>query len=192
MKKSFSTCFLLLAASVLGVMLNDVVYDKGSEGESAVINCSYAAQYKTSHKYFCKGIQEDCKTLIKSDGQNEWTLEGRLSLHDNKEKNIFVVNINNLSSEDSGRYGCGVEITGQDLITVVHLTVMKERHITAATYRSESVTETTGSSTRPRESQTLSGIYSYIRWTFGGILLVLLVIFCVFEFSVVQSSAGTI
>ncbi|KAG7316130.1 hypothetical protein KOW79_020996 [Hemibagrus wyckioides] len=66
-----------------------------------------------------------CWALLVRGEENDWKLEGRLTLFDNKEKNVFVVNIGNLSVQDAGRYGCGVETTGQDLITVVHLTVMK-------------------------------------------------------------------
>lgn len=110
--------------SVLGVVLNDNVYENGSEGSAAVIQCPYTAKYKTYPKYFCK-VYIDCKTLIKTDGQTAWTFGGRLSLHDNTEKNTFVVTINNLSIGDEGQYGCGVKITGQDLFTVVHLTVRK-------------------------------------------------------------------
>ncbi|KAK3511205.1 hypothetical protein QTP70_032255 [Hemibagrus guttatus] len=106
-------------------MLNDGVHEKGSEGNSAVISCSYAEPYKTSPKYFCKEIHKNCETLLKTDGQNDWKLEERLSLHDSKEKNMFVVTINNLRVEDAGRYGCGVETTGQHRLTVVHLTVTK-------------------------------------------------------------------
>ncbi|XP_058236816.1 uncharacterized protein LOC131347003 [Hemibagrus wyckioides] len=156
-KKFFSTTFILLAVSVQGVMLNDGVHEEGREGNSAVIRCSYAEQYKTSPKYFCKKNHEHCETLLKTDGQNDWKLEGRLTLFDNKEKNVFVVNIGNLSVQDAGRYSCGVETTGQDLITVVHLTVMKERTVSEATYRSGSVTASTGSSTQPTASQSLSG-----------------------------------
>ncbi|XP_058236833.1 uncharacterized protein LOC131347019 isoform X1 [Hemibagrus wyckioides] len=193
-KKFFSTIFILLAVSVQGVMLNDGVHEEGREGNSAVIRCSYAEQYKTSPKYFCKKNHEHCETLLKTDGQNDWKLEGRLTLFDNKEKNVFVVNIGNLSVQDAGRYGCGVETTGQDLITVVHLTVMKERTVSEATYRSGSVTASTGSSTQPTASQSLSdftGIFYYIGGAFGAVLLVLSVTFCVFKCRVIQSSAGT-
>lgn len=108
----------------MGALQYDIS-EEGSEGSTAVILCSYPARYKTYPKYFCRGIYKDCKTLIKSDGQNPWILNGRLSLNDNTEKNMFAVTITNLSKGDTGRYGCGVEVIEQDPFTVVHLTVMK-------------------------------------------------------------------
>ncbi|KAI5616345.1 polymeric immunoglobulin receptor-like [Silurus asotus] len=125
MKKCFRSSLLLLAVSVTGVLLNAEVYEMGSEDEAAVIKCPYREQYKTYPKYFCKGIYKQCRTLIETDGKTEWVIEGNLSLNDNKEKNMFVVTISNLSAGDTGTYGCGFEITGQDPFTVVHLMVMK-------------------------------------------------------------------
>lgn len=109
----------------MGAMLNDEVHEVGIEDGAAVIKCHYTASYQPYTKYFCRGIYEDCKTLIKSDSRNPWTFEGRLSLFDDTEKSMFVVNINNLSLGDHGKYGCGVNITEQDLFTVIHLTVRK-------------------------------------------------------------------
>lgn len=109
----------------MGAMLNDEVHEVGIEDGAAVIKCHYTASYQPYPKYFCKGIYEDCKTLIKSDSRIPWTFEGRLSLFDDTEKSMFVVNINNLSLGDHGKYGCVVNITEQDLFTVVHLTVRK-------------------------------------------------------------------
>ncbi|XP_026768023.3 uncharacterized protein LOC113525652 isoform X2 [Pangasianodon hypophthalmus] len=162
MKNCFSTSFILLAVSVLGVMLNDDVYETGSEGNAAVILCPYTARYKTYPKYFCKGIYKDCKTLIKTDGQKAWMFEGVLSLYDNTEKKMFVVTMNNLSIRDAGPYGCGVEITGQDPFTVVHLNVMKaqKQHLpTLLTTISTSPNKGRAAArpTQPTKLQSLSG-----------------------------------
>ncbi|XP_047659579.1 CMRF35-like molecule 5 [Tachysurus fulvidraco] len=169
---------------------------KGPLGGNVTVLCSYLKGNENFQKYFNKGKPETQLVTLSSGVM--WVRDGRYSVEDNKENREFTVTIRNLSGEDAGLYWCGVKRAKENYRLEVNLDVVQdvttenERHITAATYRSESVTETTGSSTRPRESQTLSGIYSYIRWTFGGILLVLLVIFCVFEFRVVQASAGTI
>lgn len=74
----------------------------------------------TSVKEFIETVR-----LLKTDSKNPWVFEGRLSLNDNTERNKIVVTISNLSRADMGQYGCGVEITGRDLFTVVHLTVTK-------------------------------------------------------------------
>ncbi|MCI4394020.1 hypothetical protein PGIGA_G00164140 [Pangasianodon gigas] len=196
MKKCFSTSFILLAVSVLGVMLKDDVYETGSEGNAAVILCPYTAQYKTYPKYFCKGIYKDCKTLIKTDGQKAWMFEGGLSLYDNTEKKMFVVTMNNLSIRDAGPYGCGVEITGQDPFTVVHLNVMKaqKQHLpTLLTTISTSPNKGRAAArpTQPTKLQSLSGIFTYVGGAFGAALLVLSVISCVFKCRVNKGSAGT-
>ncbi|XP_060755243.1 CMRF35-like molecule 5 [Neoarius graeffei] len=209
MRKCFSTSFILLAVSVLGVVLNDDVYENEREGSAAVIQCPYAANYKTYPKYFCKGVSIDCKTLLETDGQTDWMLQGRLSLYDNTEKSMFVVTINNLSIVDEGQYGCGVKITGQDLFTVVHLTVRKGLKkqllptlltsvstftaqgspISAVTSRPGCQTDSTGSSFYVKKS--LSGIFACVGGAFVGVLLLLLIILCVFKCRVIKGSAGT-
>ncbi|KAF7689240.1 hypothetical protein HF521_012593 [Silurus meridionalis] len=162
MKKCFRSSFLLLAVSVTGVLLNAEVYERGSEGEAAVIKCPYREHYKSFPNI-----------------STEWVIDGNLSLNDNKEKNMFVVTINNLRAGDTGRYGCGIEITGQDPFTVVHLTVImaeKPRLSTAKTTvstvpttemptstvmsSSGGATATTGSSTQSTVSLSLSGTTS--------------------------------
>ncbi|KAF4075484.1 hypothetical protein AMELA_G00234970 [Ameiurus melas] len=164
-KKCFSTSFILLTVSVMGAVLNNEIYEVGIEDGAAVIKCHYSASHQPYTKYFCKGIQKDCKTLIKTDDQNPWTFEGRLSLFDNTEISMFVVNINNLSLGDHGQYGCGVNITGQGLFTVVHLTVRKnssfttkERPMSTVTSRQGNAPDSTGSSSQPTVSSSLSAI----------------------------------
>ncbi|XP_053333372.1 uncharacterized protein LOC128506804 isoform X2 [Clarias gariepinus] len=157
MKKSFGTAFILLTMSVLGVVLNVAVNEEGKEGSAAVIYCPYNATYTNYPKYFCKGPKKECKTLMKTDDRRSWVFKGRLSLHDNTEENKFVVSFNNLTQEDEGEYGCGVNVSGPDLFIVVKLTVIKERPIPAVTSRPGSGTDSTGNSTQPTVSRSLDG-----------------------------------
>ncbi|KAM9454808.1 uncharacterized protein Hap1MRO34_020590 isoform 2-T2 [Clarias gariepinus] len=157
MKKSFGTAFILLTMSVLGVVLNVAVNEEGKEGSAAVIYCPYNATYTNYPKYFCKGPKKKCKTLMKTDDWESWVFKGRLSLHDNTEENKFVVSFNNLTQEDEGEYGCGVNVSGPDLFIVVKLTVIKERPIPAVTSRPGSGTDSTGNSTQPTVSRSLDG-----------------------------------
>ncbi|KAI5089701.1 polymeric immunoglobulin receptor-like [Silurus meridionalis] len=177
MKKCFRSSFLLLAVSVTGVLLNAEVYERGSEGEAAVIKCPYREHYKKFPKYFCKGTYKQCQTLIKTDGKTEWVIDGNLSLNDNKEKNMFVVTINNLRAGDTGRYGCGIEITGQDPFTVVHLTVIMAEKPRLSTAK-------TTVSTVPT-----TDVLMYTGGVFGAVLLVFIVTF--FKCRVMKDCEGT-
>ncbi|TSK18106.1 CMRF35-like molecule 9 [Bagarius yarrelli] len=148
--------------SILGTGIIAIVSEKGIEGVPAVFGCSYPAEYKTFPKSFCKERNTECETLLQTDSQNDWKIEGRLSLHDNKEKHMFVVTIKNLSLEDEGRYGCGVRNPEIYLFTVVDLSVMNG----------------------------FVGVSFYVGAFFGAVLL-LSSIFCVFKRRVMKGSAGT-
>ncbi|KAF5906486.1 polymeric immunoglobulin receptor-like, partial [Clarias magur] len=193
MKKSFSTTFILLSASILGVVLNVAVNEKGNEGSAAVVHCPYNATYTHYPKYFCKGPKRECKTLIKTDDLGSWVYKGRLSLNDNTERNKFVVTISNLSLEDEGQYGCGVSVSGPDLFIVVNLTVIKAQKQPSSTLlnsgsiltRTGSSTDSTGSSTQTTMSRSLdlkeqskkgNNVFLYIGGAFSAVLLLVAVI----------------
>ncbi|KAI4895888.1 hypothetical protein NFI96_001614 [Prochilodus magdalenae] len=106
-------------------MVHDEIRETGTEGNMAVIRCPYTEGYEGYSKYFCKGFHKTCETLIKSNGKDVWTYKGRISLEDHTERKMFVVTIRNLSMEDTGKYGCGIEKLGQDPFTMVHLTVTR-------------------------------------------------------------------
>ncbi|KAG9262794.1 CMRF35-like molecule 9, partial [Astyanax mexicanus] len=101
----------------------------GIEHNSAVIVCPYTEGYEDYPKYFCKGIYKECRNIIKTDGKERWKYEGRFSLADDTDKKKIVVTIPNLSMNDAGQYGCGIEITGPDPFTVVCLTVNKGKSL---------------------------------------------------------------
>ncbi|KAL6482082.1 hypothetical protein MHYP_G00101620 [Metynnis hypsauchen] len=106
-------------------MLRDEITETGTEGNVAVITCPYGQGYESYTKYFCKATYRDCETLIKSNRKDSWTYKDRLSLNDNIEQKKLVVTISDLRMENSGNYGCGIEVTGYDPFTLVHLKVNK-------------------------------------------------------------------
>ncbi|KAI4892580.1 hypothetical protein NFI96_008377 [Prochilodus magdalenae] len=120
----YSAVLYTESAAVSG-MVHDEVRETGTEGNMAVIRCPYTEGYDGYSKYFCKGLYRTCETLIKSNGKDVWTYKGRMFLQDDTERKMFVVTIRNLSMEDTGEYGCGIEKLGQDPFTMVHLTVIR-------------------------------------------------------------------
>ncbi|KAI4895899.1 hypothetical protein NFI96_014986 [Prochilodus magdalenae] len=122
------TILILLSAAVNG-MVHDEIRETGTEGNMGIIRCPYTEGYEGYSKYFCKGVYRTCETLIKSNGKDVWTYKGRISLQDETERKMFVVTIRNLSMEDTGLYGCGIEKLGQDIFTYVHVTVIRGRNV---------------------------------------------------------------
>ncbi|XP_066516713.1 polymeric immunoglobulin receptor-like [Hoplias malabaricus] len=123
-------------------MLYEEVKETGTMGSAAVIHCPYTEGYETYIKYFCKRVYKNCTTLLQTNGEDSWRHEGRLSLTDDKEQRLIVVTIRDLRMEDTGPYGCGIERTGQDLFTLVHLTVNKAPrtstdHTTTVTHKTQ-------------------------------------------------------
>ena len=76
-------------------------------------------------KYLQRGKFKDSVELIRSTGGSEWTHRGRVSLQDKKDRNIFTVTIHDLTLEDAGTYGCGVDNWGADFYTQVNLNIGK-------------------------------------------------------------------
>ncbi|XP_076118380.1 uncharacterized protein LOC143099195 [Alosa pseudoharengus] len=104
---------------------------RGNEGGDAVINCPSQKGYESNKKYLLKGEFKDGVYVIRSDGQAEWTHSGRVSLQDKKNENIFTVTIHDLTLEDAGTYGCGVDIQGAHVFTRVNLTVVSTHNPTS-------------------------------------------------------------
>ncbi|KAI4877576.1 hypothetical protein NFI96_022293, partial [Prochilodus magdalenae] len=189
---------LFVVAAVSG-MASDEIRETGTEGNMGVIRCPYTEGYESYSKYFCKGFYRTCETLIKSNGKDVWTYKGRISLHDNTEKKMFVVTITDLSMEDTGEYGCGIEKAGQDPFTLVHLTVTRApkppkpiqstasattistnkalgNSISAVTNGTGSTTEDRGNSTQPAGHQSTLDTLITAGGALGGVLVALAII----------------
>ncbi|XP_058613985.1 polymeric immunoglobulin receptor-like 4.2 [Onychostoma macrolepis] len=75
------------------------------ESESITIPCLYDNQYKSNSKYWCKGFfWRSCQITAHSKTTGRWTIT------DYPAHNIFTVELNKLTSSDSGYYWCAVEI----------------------------------------------------------------------------------
>ncbi|XP_076118334.1 polymeric immunoglobulin receptor-like [Alosa pseudoharengus] len=103
---------------------------RGYERGDAVINCAYQKGYESNKKYLLKGEFKDGVEIIRSNWQAEWSHSGRVSLQDKKNENIFTVTIHDLTLEDAGIYGCGVDIQGTHFFTRVNLTVVSTHYAT--------------------------------------------------------------
>ncbi|XP_076118389.1 CMRF35-like molecule 7 [Alosa pseudoharengus] len=116
----------LLTLTVLSCVSCKEITVRGHEGGNGIINCTYQKGYESYIKYLWKGEFKDGVDVIRSNGWAEWTYRGRVSLQDKKnekDRGIFTVTIRNLTLEDAGTYGCGVDRWLEDLYTIVKLIV---------------------------------------------------------------------
>ncbi|KAL2086253.1 hypothetical protein ACEWY4_017312 [Coilia grayii] len=118
---------VLLLLTVLSCVRCAEITVTGDEGGIAAITCPSQEGYESYPKYLVKGVYKDGVDVIRSDGRAEWTHKGRVSLLDKKGRNNFTVLIHNLTLEDAGRYGCGVNKWGFDYFTIVHLHVVPKK-----------------------------------------------------------------
>ncbi|XP_072566597.1 polymeric immunoglobulin receptor-like isoform X2 [Paramormyrops kingsleyae] len=78
-------------------------------GGSVTIPCFYGDRYKTHVKYWCRGYYRDsCPPIVHSDSPQE----GKVSIRDDPDQQVFTVTINSLTDGDSDIYSCGVKISG--------------------------------------------------------------------------------
>uniref|UniRef100_A0A8C5L800 Polymeric immunoglobulin receptor n=1 Tax=Jaculus jaculus TaxID=51337 RepID=A0A8C5L800_JACJA len=96
------------------------------EGNSVSIRCYYPATSVNRHsrKYWCRqGAGGMCMTLISSNGYISKDYAGRASLTNFPEDGSFVVNIEQLTHNDTGSYKCGLGINNKGLYFGVSLEV---------------------------------------------------------------------
>ncbi|XP_031992533.1 polymeric immunoglobulin receptor [Hylobates moloch] len=96
------------------------------EGNSVSITCYYPPSSVNRHtrKYWCRrGASGRCVTLISSEGYVSNNYTGRANLTNFPENGTFVVNIAQLSRDDSGLYKCGLGINSRGLSFDVSLEV---------------------------------------------------------------------
>nr|XP_042114018.1 polymeric immunoglobulin receptor isoform X2 [Peromyscus maniculatus bairdii] len=95
-------------------------------GNPVSITCYYPATSVNRHsrKYWCrKGANSLCTTLISSNGYVSKEYAGRANIINFPENNTFVVNIANLTQDDSGSYKCGLGTSNRPLFFDVSLEV---------------------------------------------------------------------
>ncbi|XP_036412906.1 polymeric immunoglobulin receptor-like [Colossoma macropomum] len=81
----------------------------GHVGGSVNISYKYPKSHSSDPKFLCRRVgTADCSYETSVKESRRWIKEGKLYLHDDG-KQIFTVNINNLTEGDSGEYWCGAE-----------------------------------------------------------------------------------
>ncbi|XP_054546306.1 polymeric immunoglobulin receptor [Talpa occidentalis] len=98
------------------------------EGRSADITCFYPDTSVNRHtrKYWCRqGAQGTCTTKISSDSYISKDYQDRSSIINFPETNTFVVNIAKLTTNDTGKYKCGLGINTRGLSFDVALNVFQ-------------------------------------------------------------------
>ncbi|XP_070406723.1 CMRF35-like molecule 1 isoform X2 [Nothobranchius furzeri] len=98
----------------------------GMEGTMLDFKCEYSIGQENRMKYFHRDDAEsdNYKTMTKE--HNTWVRWERFSVYDNTTGAFFIVRVDKLYLNDSGRYRCGVSFQDQpDHISLIHLDVSK-------------------------------------------------------------------
>nr|XP_023699413.1 polymeric immunoglobulin receptor-like [Paramormyrops kingsleyae] len=113
--------FLLIAGLTGADSVSTLSWVSAWRGGSVTIPCFYDDRYKTHVKYWCRGYNvSSCPPIVHSDSPQE----GKVSIRDDPDQQVFTVTINNLTAGDSGYYSCGVKISeGSDVGDRVFLSV---------------------------------------------------------------------
>lgn len=122
--------FTILLAALPAVITKSPIFgpqDVSSVvGNSVSITCYYPDSTVNRHtrKYWCrKGASGLCTTLISSNGFISTEYAGRAQLINFPENNTFVINIAQLTQDDTGSYKCGLGTSNQPLFFDVSLEV---------------------------------------------------------------------
>ncbi|XP_051890650.1 polymeric immunoglobulin receptor-like [Pristis pectinata] len=99
-------------------------YLRGVVGRAITINCHYAATYRSHTKYWCRVCGQLCTELAQTEGQNGQYR--RKSITDNPTRGIFTVTMENIVSEDTGWYRCGITTPDKHPMFDIHLQVSDE------------------------------------------------------------------
>ncbi|XP_048866777.1 polymeric immunoglobulin receptor-like isoform X11 [Brienomyrus brachyistius] len=93
-------------------------------GGSVTIPCFYGDRYKSQVKYWCRGKEWwSCTPIVYTDSPQE----GKVSVRDDPDQQVFTVTINNLTTTDSGYFWCSVRISGgSDPGALLDLSVTEE------------------------------------------------------------------
>ncbi|XP_017538965.2 CMRF35-like molecule 8 [Pygocentrus nattereri] len=82
----------------------------GHVGQSVNISCKYPQSHRSGIKFLCKRMgYTTCTYKTPVNESRRWIEAGKLSLHDDRVKQILTVSFNSLTEGDSGEYWCGAE-----------------------------------------------------------------------------------
>uniref|UniRef100_A0A8C9JR94 Ig-like domain-containing protein n=1 Tax=Panthera tigris altaica TaxID=74533 RepID=A0A8C9JR94_PANTA len=81
----------------------------GTEGGSLSVQCQYEEKYKAFTKYWCR---QPCLLLwnqmVETRGSEGEVRSGRVSIVDHSADLTFTVTLENLTTDDAGKYRCGI------------------------------------------------------------------------------------
>ncbi|XP_072134929.1 CMRF-35-like molecule 4 isoform X1 [Mobula birostris] len=97
---------------------------RGVVGRAITIDCHYAAMYRSHTKYLCRLWGRQCTLLVNTNGKNEQ--HGRRTIRDNTSQGTFTVTMENLASQNTGIFRCGITTSGNTPVFDVYLHVFDE------------------------------------------------------------------
>ncbi|TDH15960.1 hypothetical protein EPR50_G00014550 [Perca flavescens] len=99
----------------------------GVEGQRFDFRCDYSNNLQSNDKYFCHDSDDNgSPNLLISTVEHEIHTNKRFSLYENHTGAFFIVSVDELTLEDSGKYRCGVHIaTLPDEISFIQLDVAR-------------------------------------------------------------------
>ncbi|XP_049901451.1 uncharacterized protein LOC126390964 isoform X1 [Epinephelus moara] len=140
---------LLQIQALISVKIKAVT---GVEGQRFDFRCDYEKSWQKNAKYFCYDSDDSDDNmsftqLIRTEKHDQWQRSGRFSLYDNTTAAFFIVRVDKLTSEDSGTYRCGVDISLRpDDIRFIQLNVSRANPLENVTH------QITGSPIFPKET----------------------------------------
>ncbi|XP_023446630.1 CMRF35-like molecule 6 isoform X2 [Dasypus novemcinctus] len=82
----------------------------GTEGGSLSVQCHYEEEFKALNKYWCRRrFIPPCDKIVETKESDSEVRRGRVSIRDHPANLTFTVTVGNLTKDDGGQYGCGVD-----------------------------------------------------------------------------------
>ncbi|XP_047669168.1 polymeric immunoglobulin receptor-like isoform X5 [Tachysurus fulvidraco] len=80
-------------------------------GEDLTVSCKYPQSLTSHPKFVCRRLQTAaCSYNTSVKESTKYVKTGKISLYDDREKQIFGVSIRDVIEQDSGEYWCGAEV----------------------------------------------------------------------------------
>ncbi|XP_066561777.1 CMRF35-like molecule 7 [Amia ocellicauda] len=149
--------------------------------ESVTIQCPYESTYTDHVKYWCRGQRRStCSVVVQTAGP---VTRDRTVIREDKVRGVFSVTLSELKRHDRGRYWCGIEKSGRDILTAIHLDVLQSGEASASTVEPSTAAG-------QQESET-PGMWSVLRWVLFCMMLLCPVVLTCWEMGTQWSPAPT-
>ncbi|XP_045693460.1 CMRF35-like molecule 8 isoform X2 [Phyllostomus hastatus] len=92
---------------------------RGTVGGSLSVQCQYEEEFKRIKKYWCGSPCSILKRnkIVETTGSERKVRNGRVSIRDHPANLTFTVTLENLTEDDGGAYGCGINVPWSSLQT---------------------------------------------------------------------------